>query len=76
MSHAQKRRDHRPRRGETVLLTVSAYTVAAVERAVDAINEELQGRGFPFAEVKPRVQRDGAKHEIALVLDVVEGQRA
>ncbi len=52
------------------------YDGDAIERAVDAINEELQGRGFPFAEVKPRVRRDAAKHEIALVLDVGEGQRA
>ena len=52
------------------------YDGDAVERATDAVVEELQGRGFPFVEVKPRVQRDAAKHEINIVLDVAEGQRA
>ena len=49
------------------------YDGDAIERAVTTISEELQGRGFPFVEVKPRVQRDRTKHTIDIVLDVVDG---
>ncbi len=51
------------------------YDGDAVERAVTTVTEELQGRGFPFVEVKPRVQRDREKHTIDIVLDVAEGPR-
>jgi outer membrane protein insertion porin family len=49
------------------------YDGDAVERAVTSITEDLQGRGFPFVEVKPRVQRDREKHTIDIVLDVADG---
>jgi outer membrane protein insertion porin family len=49
------------------------YDGDAVERAVKAISEELQGRGFPFVEVKPRVQKDAENHTISLVFDVADG---
>jgi len=49
------------------------YDGDAVERAVQTITEDLQGRGFPFVEVKPRVQRDRTKHTIDIVLDVADG---
>ena len=52
------------------------YDGDAIERATDAVAEELQGRGFPFVDVKPRVLRDREKHEIAVVLDVGEGPHA
>ena len=49
------------------------YDGDAVERAVKSISEELQGRGFPFVEVKPRIQKDSEKHTISLVFDVGDG---
>jgi outer membrane protein insertion porin family len=51
------------------------YDGDAVERGVTAISEELQNRGFPFVEVKPRIQRDREKHTVELVFDVGEGPR-
>jgi outer membrane protein insertion porin family len=51
------------------------YDGDAVERSVQALTTELQNRGFAFAEVKPRVQRDRAKHLIDLVFDIGEGPR-
>ncbi|MCW3475230.1 outer membrane protein assembly factor BamA [Limobrevibacterium gyesilva] len=51
------------------------YDGDAVERTTQAISEALQNRGFPFVEVKPRVQRDREKHTIDLVFDVGEGPR-
>ena len=50
------------------------YDGDAIERATATIAEELQGRGFPFADVKPRVLRDRAKHTIEVVFDVSDGQ--
>ncbi len=51
------------------------YDGDAVERTTQALTTELQNRGFAFAEVKPRVQRDAEKHTIDLVFDVGEGPR-
>ncbi len=50
------------------------YDGDAIDRATQAIGEELQGRGFPFVEVKPRVQRDREKHTVEVMFDVTEGQ--
>ncbi len=51
------------------------YDGDAIERAVQALSDDLQGRGFPFVEIKPRVQRDREKRTIEIVLDVGEGPR-
>ena len=51
------------------------YDGDAVERAVQTLSDDLQGRGFPFVEIKPRVQRDREKRTIEIVLDVGEGPR-
>ncbi len=51
------------------------YDGDAVERTSQAITTELQNRGFAFAEVKPRVQRNTKDHTIDLVFDVGEGPR-
>ena len=51
------------------------YDGDAVERTVQALTTTLQDRGFAFAEVKPRVHRDRAKHKIDLVFDVGNGPR-
>ncbi|HEY2131930.1 MAG TPA: outer membrane protein assembly factor BamA [Acetobacteraceae bacterium] len=51
------------------------YDGDAVERSVQALTTALQNRGFAFAEVKPRVQRDLKNHTIDLVFDVGEGPR-
>ncbi|MCX7380248.1 MAG: outer membrane protein assembly factor BamA, partial [Alphaproteobacteria bacterium] len=49
------------------------YDGDAVERATQALAEELQGRGFPFVDVRPRVPRDRAKRSIEVMFDVSEG---
>ena len=51
------------------------YDGDAVERTTQAITDAVQGRGQPFVDVRPRVQRDREKHTIELVFDVVEGPR-
>ena len=51
------------------------YDGDAVERSTQAISQYLQNHGFAFVDVKPRVQRDRAKHTIGLVFDVAEGPR-
>ena len=49
------------------------YDGDALERAVQDVSEELQGRGFPFVEVKPRAQRHPETHTIDVIIDVAEG---
>ncbi len=60
------------------LVDISAgdwYDGDAVERNVQALTDEVQSRGYPFVEVKPRISRDKEKHTVDLVLDVGEGPR-
>jgi outer membrane protein insertion porin family len=51
------------------------YDGDAVERTTQALTDEVQRRGQPFVDVRPRVQRDREKHTIELVFDVSEGPR-
>ncbi len=51
------------------------YDGEAIERSVTAMSDYLQGRGFNFALVRPRIARDRAKHTVDLVFDVSEGPR-
>ncbi|MBV8521398.1 MAG: outer membrane protein assembly factor BamA [Acetobacteraceae bacterium] len=51
------------------------YDGDAVERSVEAITDDVQSRGRPFVEVKPRISRDKPKHTVDLVFDVSEGPR-
>ncbi len=51
------------------------YDGDAVERSVQAITDDLQGRGYPFVEVKPRISRNREAHTVDLVFDVGEGPR-
>lgn len=51
------------------------YDGDAVERTVQALTDEVQKRGQPFVDVRPRVSRDKQNHTIDLVFDVVEGPR-
>ncbi|HST76008.1 MAG TPA: outer membrane protein assembly factor BamA [Acetobacteraceae bacterium] len=51
------------------------YDGDAVERSVQAITDDLQGRGYPFVEVKPRISRNKEAHTVDMVFDVGEGPR-
>ncbi len=51
------------------------YDGDAVERSVNAIQDAAQARGYNFAQVRPRIARDTAKHTVDLVFDVTEGPR-
>ncbi len=51
------------------------YDGDAVERSVQAITDDVQGRGFPFVEVKPRITRNKEAHTVDLVFEVGEGPR-
>ena len=62
----------------TPAVTVSegeTYDGDAVEKSTEAIQEEVQNRGFAFVDVKPRIARDPAKKTVDLVFDVTEGPR-
>jgi outer membrane protein insertion porin family len=51
------------------------YDGDAVERTTQAIEDDLQNRGFAFIEVTPRIARNTAKHTVNLVFDVTQGPR-
>ena len=51
------------------------YNGNAVEDSVKAISADVQSRGEPFVEVKPRISRDEKAHTVALIFDVDSGPR-
>jgi len=51
------------------------YNGNAVEDSVKAISADVQSRGEPFVEVKPRIARDEKAHSVSLIFDVDSGPR-
>ena len=54
----------------------SVYNADLVEKSVEAMTIEAAKRGFAFANVRPRGDRDAAKKKINLVFVAEEGTRA
>jgi outer membrane protein insertion porin family len=54
----------------------SVYNADLVQKSVEAMTIEAAKRGYAFANVQPRGDRDFQKHLINLVFVVEEGQRA
>jgi outer membrane protein insertion porin family len=52
------------------------YNVEAIEKTSESMTIELSKRGYAFAQVRPRGDRDPATHLINVVFVVDEGQRA
>jgi outer membrane protein insertion porin family len=51
------------------------YNAEDVEKSVDAINREVAQRGYAFAQVRPRGDRDPATRTVRIVYSVEEGPR-
>lgn len=51
------------------------YDGDAVQRSADAMQDALQSRGFPFAEVKPQIGRNEADHSVDLVFPIENGPK-
>ncbi|MBR0668466.1 outer membrane protein assembly factor BamA [Roseomonas hellenica] len=62
-------------RGEIPIVEGDWYDGDALERATNALTDTLATRGFPFAEVNPRVTRDSEGRTIAIAFEITEGQR-
>ena len=62
-------------RGDLELSVGDWYDGTAVERTVQAITSDVQGRGLPFVRVRPQVKRDAAKQTVDLIFEVTEGPR-
>ena len=54
----------------------AVYNAEAVEKSVEAISVEVAKRGYPFAVVRPRGDRDFDGRKINVVFTVDEGARA
>jgi outer membrane protein insertion porin family len=53
----------------------AVYNAEAVEKSVENLSIEVARRGYPFAVVRPRGDRDLATHTISVVFTVEDGPR-
>jgi outer membrane protein insertion porin family len=51
------------------------YDGDAVQKSVEALTREVARRGFAFAEVKPRGDRDSVNHSVSIAFTIDEGPR-
>ena len=56
--------------------TGQVYSAEKVEDSIIAISEDAAGRGYPFAQVTPRGNRDFANRTISVTYLIDQGQRA
>lgn len=54
----------------------SWYNAEAVEKSIEEMSIEIAKRGYPFASVRPRGDRDFEGHKVNVVFVVEEGPRA
>ncbi len=54
----------------------AVYNAEAVEKTVETVSIELAKLGYPFANIRPRGERDFANHRVNIVFLVEEGARA
>lgn len=54
----------------------SVYNVEAVEKSVEDMSVDVSRRGYAFAQIKPRGDRNFEAHTVSIVFDVTEGPRA
>jgi len=62
--------------GKLTAKSGAVYNAEAVEKSVEAISVEVAKRGYPFAVVRPRGDRDFDARKINVVFTVDEGARA
>lgn len=53
----------------------NTYSAEDVEKSVDGISREVAQRGYAFAQVRPRGDRDAASRTVRIVYSVEEGPR-
>jgi outer membrane protein insertion porin family len=63
-------------RSQLKISSGSVYNADLVQKSVESMTIEAAKRGYAFANVQPRGDRDFQKHRINLVFVVEEGQRA
>ncbi len=51
------------------------YDGDAVQKSVEGLTREVARRGFAFAEVKPRGDRNGQNHTVSIAFNIDEGPR-
>jgi outer membrane protein insertion porin family len=68
--------DGRALTGELKIRPGDAYDAALVDTAVETLTIALAKRGFPFAAVRARLDRDAQAHTIALVFSIEPGPAA
>lgn len=67
--------DPRTLYGRIRIAAGDVYNAEAVERSVENLSIEVARRGYPFASVRPRGDRDLTNHTIAVFLNIDDGAR-
>lgn len=62
-------------RGAVVTRTGQTYNAIDVEKSVDGISRRVAQRGYAFAQVRPRGERDASNQTLRIVYSVEEGPR-
>lgn len=62
-------------RREVITRAGQTYNAQDVEKSVDGINRAVARRGYAFAQVRPRGERDPATQSVRIVYSVEEGPR-
>jgi outer membrane protein insertion porin family len=53
----------------------SVYNAEAIEKSVEEMTIEMSKRGYPFAQIRPRGDRDDANHRIGVIYVIEQGSR-
>ncbi len=53
----------------------ATYNAELIDKSIDALTNNAGTKGYAFAEVHPRIQRDHNSRKIAVVFDIDQGQR-
>lgn len=63
-------------RGRMKAVSGAVYNAEAVEKTVEDLSVEVAKRGYPFANIRPRAERDFAGRVINIAFVIEEGPRA
>jgi outer membrane protein insertion porin family len=53
----------------------ATYNAELIDKSIDALTNSAGAKGYAFAEVHPRIQRDRKNKKIEVVFDIEQGQR-
>lgn len=70
-----KELDPKTLRARVLIQEGATYNAELIDKSIDALTNSAGTKGYAFAEVHPRIQRDRVARKIDVVFDVEEGSR-